>query len=341
MTTGYAIIGCGRVAPNHVDGVRASGSADLLWACDLDAHLAKSFATDHGIPNWTTELDQVLGDPTVTAVSVAVDHRGHAPVVAAALRAGKHVLVEKPLALSVGDAHSLVALAAERRRVLSVVSQHRYDPVVVAVKEWLAAGLLGAPLFAQVSLEASRDKAYYRDSYWRGTWSGEGGSALVNQGYHCLDVARYLLGDLTVHAAVAGRTVHGDVIETEDTLSALLAAGKVPVTLHVTVGTSELWRTRFDVVGPLGAITFDLDHPGTLHRAVGAAALERAAAELETHDAGASSAGIDYYGISHRRQIADFLTAIAAGGTTRTDGRDAAAMVALLQDIYAAAKGSG
>jgi UDP-N-acetyl-2-amino-2-deoxyglucuronate dehydrogenase len=337
MSVGYAVIGCGRVAPNHVDGIRASGLGTLLWVCDVDDAVAAAFAAEHRAPRWTADIHDVLNDPAVTAVSIAVDHGRHAEIVEAVLRVGKHVLVEKPLALSVPEAERLVALAADRDRVLSVVSQHCYDPVVVAVRQWLADGLLGTLLFAQISLEANREAEYYSQSYWRGTWAGEGGSALVNQGYHCLDVSRRLLGDLTVHAAVATSRALGGVIETEDTMSALLSAGAVPVTLNVTVGSATLWRTRIDVVGSDGAVTLDLDHPGTLHRAVGRA-VEPAAADLQTVDEDVPVAGESYYGISHRRQIADFLAAVACGNPMQTDGRDGIAMVSLLQQIYAAAR---
>ncbi|MFV2013627.1 MULTISPECIES: Gfo/Idh/MocA family protein [unclassified Micromonospora] len=333
MSIGYAIIGCGRVAPNHVDGVRASDGGTLLWACDVDDVAAKSFAAEHGIPHWTADAADMLNDPDVTAVSIATDHGRHAELAEAALRAGKHVLVEKPLALSAADARRLVALAAEHDRVLSVVSQHRYDPVVRAVRQWLADGLLGTLLFAQVCLEAQREPDYYAQSYWRGTWAGEGGSALVNQGYHCLDVSRGLLGDMTVHAAVATRAVLGDVIETEDTMSALLSAGGVPITLNVTVGSATLWRTRIDIVGSAGAVTLDLDHPGTLHRGTGEA-VEVAAARLPISDGDEPVPGTSYYGISHRSQIADFLTAVVGGHAMETDGHDGMAMVSLLEQLY-------
>jgi predicted dehydrogenase len=335
---GYAIIGCGRVAPNHVDGARATGEAEVRWACDADESAAKVFAGQFTIPRWTTDLDEVLRDPAVAAVSVAVDHRQHAGVTRAALRAGKHVLVEKPLALSIPDAEALVSLAVSAGRTLAVVSQHRYDPVVVAVRRWLRDGLLGTLLYGQVSLEANRELDYYTGSYWRGTWSGEGGSALINQGYHCLDVTRHLLGPMTVRAAVATRSVLGEVIETEDTLSALMTAEGVPVTVNVTVGSALVWRTRIELVGNRGAVTFDLDHPGTLHRAEGDPELERRAAR-DLHRPGAAEPvpGVDYYGISHRQQIAAFIYATRTGAPIDTDGRDAVAMVSLLADIYEAA----
>jgi UDP-N-acetyl-2-amino-2-deoxyglucuronate dehydrogenase len=334
----HAIIGCGRVAPNHLDGFSALGDYDVVWACDRDAVRAKEFAAEHHIARASASVDDVLGDTGVTSVSITVDHAQHADLVECALLAGKHVLVEKPLSLSAEEAKRLVSLAADRGRVLSVVSQHRYDPVVADVQGWLTDGLLGRLLYVQTSLEAHRGSEYYSESYWRGTRHGEGGSALINQGYHCLDVTRLLCGDLTVRAAVANTKTLADTIETEDTLSALLvAAGEIPVTYHVTVGSTTRWRTRIELVGDRGTVNFDIDHPGTVHRASGNSELERRAEAVRGRVAEAMPPGIDYYGISHRRQIADFAAAVRDGAEMAASGEAGLGMVRLLGDMYAAA----
>jgi UDP-N-acetyl-2-amino-2-deoxyglucuronate dehydrogenase len=332
----HAIIGCGRVGPNHVDGFRALDDYDVAWACDRDASRVRAFADAHAIRRSTTSLDEVLADPGLTSVSVTVDHAQHAEIAERALLAGKHVLVEKPLALTVTDAERLVKLAGDRGRVLAVVSQHRYDPVVRAVRDWIVEGLLGHLLYVQVSLEAHRAPDYYTDSYWRGTWHGEGGSALINQGYHCLDVARLLCGDLAVRAAVAADRALGHVIETEDTLSALLVAGDTPVTLNITVGSTTIWRTRIELVGDRGTVSFDIDHPGRVDRASGNPELARRAAALGRQAADEAPPGIDYYGISHRRQIADFAAGVRDGTPPAAPADTGVGMVRLLTDLYAA-----
>ncbi|GAA0532673.1 oxidoreductase [Saccharopolyspora subtropica] len=333
----HAIIGCGRVAPNHVDGFRALDDYDLTWACDRDAVLAKEFSAEHGIARWSSSVDEVLGDAELTSVSIAVDHAQHAELAERALLADKHVLVEKPLCLSVSDAKRLAELAAARGLVLSAVSQHRYDPVVLAVREWLRDGLLGRLLYVRASLEASREPEYYTESYWRGTRAGEGGSALINQGYHCLDVTRLLCGELEVRAAVANTTALAGTIETEDTLAALLVAGDTPVSLHVTVGSTTQWRTRIELVGDRGTASFDIDHPGAVHRASGNAELERRAEAVRNREVEPPPPGIGYYGVSHRRQIADFAAAVRDGTPMAASAEAGVGMVRLLTALYAAA----
>ncbi|NUP46103.1 MAG: Gfo/Idh/MocA family oxidoreductase [Catenulispora sp.] len=333
---GHAIIGCGRVAPNHADGISAlKGAATLLWACDRDLAKAQAFAAAFDIPRATRQVQDVLSDPEVASVSIATDHAQHAELVEAAILAGKHVLVEKPLALDPSAARGLASLAETRGLVLSVVSQHLYDPLVNAVQQWKNDGLLGRLLSAQISLQARREPDYYSDSYWRGTLAGEGGSALINQGYHCLDVARLLCGDLSVRAATAHSEVLGDVIETEDTLSALLLAGASPVSFHVTVASTTLWSTRIELVGDRGSVVFDLDHPATLHHAHGNRELEEQARALNLKTE--KTPGVDYYGTSHRRQIADFISAASTGRPLMIPPQWGVAAVALIHEIYEAA----
>jgi len=331
----HGIIGCGRVAPNHVDGFRAAGRYDVGWACDRDARVLRDFALAHGIARTTERVEEMLNDPEVVSVSVALDHAQHAAVTEQALLAGKHVICEKPLALTMADAGRLVALAAGRNLVLSVISQHRYDPLVLAVRGWLRDGLLGSILYAQVSLAARREADYYRDSYWRGTWSGEGGSALVNQGYHVLDVTRFLLGELSVQAAVARTAVLDSVMETDDSFSALLTAGSLPVTLNITVAAMTVWRTRIELVGTHGCVEFDLDHPGTLHRVEGGLELLKAAQYVRERPEEPPPPGVGYFGISHRRQIAAFVRA-AMDGRPREDPQVGLGMVRLLGELYSA-----
>ncbi|QMU67395.1 Gfo/Idh/MocA family protein [Streptacidiphilus sp. P02-A3a] len=329
----HALIGCGRVAANHVDGFRRVPGWVLAAACDREPHVAE-FARAHAIPRVTRDAGELFADPSVTSVSIAVDHRQHGPLVERALLAGKHVLVEKPLCLDPKEARDLVALADERSLVLSAVAQHRYDPLVLAVRDWVARGLLGDLVQASVALQARRTPEYYTDSYWRGTQDGEGGSALINQGYHCLDAVRWICGDLTATAALRRTRRLAGVIETEDTLGALLSASGVPVTLNVTVASSVEWRTRIEIVGVRGSVVFDLDHPGRLSHWEGPAELVRLAERENARGLAEEPPGASYYGTSHRRQIADFCRGVAGGGAMLSSAADAVGTLETIVSLY-------
>ncbi|MER6433794.1 Gfo/Idh/MocA family oxidoreductase [Streptomyces sp900105245] len=334
----HAIIGCGRVAPNHVDGFGAVPAVQIRWACDRDGPTADTFGRTYSVARITTDVDEVLADPDVDSVSVLVDHAQHTDIAKAALHAGKHVLVEKPVALNSRAAWDLIALAEQKNLVFSVVSQHRYDPLVRRVRQWVEDGLLGRLVLCNVTLHSRRNEDYYADSYWRGTWSGEGGSALINQGYHCIDVAQSLCGPFTVQGATWSSSRLTDVIETDETLAAVLTAPNgLAATLAVTVSSSEVWRSRICLAGEAGTVEFDLDHPNRLHRCTGNPILEQegasfAVAVQET----AAPAGLDYYGISHRRQAADFCRSVRTGEPMLYPASDAVGTLALIQDVYRA-----
>lgn len=329
----HAIVGCGRVAANHVDGFRMVPGWSVAAACDRESHVAE-FARSHAIPRAVRDVGELFGDARITSVTISVDHQQHAGLAERALLSGKHVLVEKPLCLDPEQGRSLVELAEHKKLVLSVVAQHRYDPVVLAVREWISKGLLGALVQVHVSLQANRPAEYYTGSYWRGKRAGEGGSALMNQGYHCLDAVRWLCGELTAVAAVSQATALASVIETEDTLSGLLMAGETPVLISVTVASSTQWRTRIEVVGQSGAVTFDLDHPGRLHHWTGSAELVALAEEESARNLSEEPPGISYYGISHRRQIADFCRCVVSGAPMLSSAADALGTLETIRDLY-------
>jgi UDP-N-acetyl-2-amino-2-deoxyglucuronate dehydrogenase len=331
---GHAILGCGRVAANHVTGFAAVEGCTVRWACDRDRGRAERLAERFAIPRATTSVEDVLADPEVTSVSIATDHAQHAPLAARALAAGKHVLLEKPIALEVADAEGLVRHARERSRLLGVVSQQRYQPVVLAVDRWVQDGLLGRLLLVTASLQSHRPECYYADSYWQGTWRGEGGSALMNQGYHCLDVVRWLCRHLAVRGAAMSR-IALTAIETEDSFGGVMTGpdGTV-VSFAMTVSASVAWRSRLEVVGERGTVVFDLDHPSMLHSWTGGEELAGQAAGLRRRCRRAQAEDTDHYLVSHRPQIADFCRSLRTGAPMLATADDAVQTLRLIRRLY-------
>jgi UDP-N-acetyl-2-amino-2-deoxyglucuronate dehydrogenase len=336
----HAIIGCGRVAPNHADGFRSLPGTEIRWACDRNEAAAAALAGDFGIPRVTTDPGDVLRDPAVVSVSVAVDHAQHAALTLAALEAGKHVLLEKPIALEPEDGASLIRLAERRGKVLSVVSQHRYDPLVADVRAWIDAGLLGPLVAASVTLRCRRTREYYTGSYWRGTWAGEGGSVLINQGYHAIDILRWTCGDLeVVGASMTTSALLAGTIETEDTLGALLRGrGSMLATVNLTAASVTNWKTRIEIVGQAGTVVFTIDHPARLHSCEGRPELLNKVALARAHLEQEPAPGLDYYGVSHRRQIADFCQSVASGSPMLSGPHDAVRTLELVAALYRMAR---
>lgn len=335
----HGIVGCGRVAPNHVIGANLSAISEVAWACDRDPAVLAEFARQHGIARQTTDYHEMLADPELTSVSIVVDHAQHAMIARAALLAGKHVLVEKPLALSVKEARDLVDLAEKRGLLLATVSQHRFDPLFIEIAKLLSEGALGGLVAIWVTLVCGREPAYYSDSYWRGTWAREGGSLLINQAYHCVDLMVALGGRPRVLGCETRILKLGDVLETEDVATAtFLFPNGALGTLACTSATPEFWRSRLDVIGTKGSITFDIDHPNRLHGHCLPAEVDSsrmiAASNLQVE----VPPGVDYYGVSHNRQIADFLEAIRDKRSLKTPARAGLTTLEVILDAYALAR---
>ncbi|HWD55829.1 MAG TPA: Gfo/Idh/MocA family oxidoreductase [Acidimicrobiales bacterium] len=338
----HAVIGCGRVAPNHVDGIRHVDGFRVTWACDRDIAQARALASACDIPHVTTDAAEVLDDPEIVSVSIAVDHAQHAPLAAAALRAGKHVLLEKPIALHLEEARALHGLAVDRDVELVVVSQHRYDPVVLTVGEWLVGGIVGDVVLATGHVECGRDTSYYADSYWRGNLQGEGGSVLINQSYHCVDVLRSLCEGFTDAISMMHTFRHTDAMETEDTFAGVLRMSSGGLaTISATAAGQTFWDCIITIVGTEGTLAFSLNHPPKLLRWSGspklAAAVERFQCAAITEEA---APGIDYYGISHRRQIADFCRAVRGGPRPMVGADDAIETLEVIDRLYRDARSS-
>ena len=334
----HAIIGCGRVAPNHVSGVRESGVAAVVCACDRDPDAAAVFAQAHGIPGVATDYRDVIARDDLFSVSVTVDHAQHAQMARDALLAGKHVLVEKPTAIALGQAQALVALAAERGLRFATIAQHRFDPLFQEVKRLVDVGALGRLVSLWATLICGREPSYYGDSYWRGTWLGEGGSLMINQAYHCVDLMVALAGQPTVLSCHTDILKLGDVLETEDVAVATLAfPGGALGSLGCVSATTEFWRSRIQVVGSEGSLAFDIDHPAKLHYAH---LTDRAAAIrlAEAQSAAVPAPGIEYYGVSHNRQIADFLRSAAEGRPCGTAAEWGPATLSVIADLYRVAR---
>lgn len=341
MRVVHALIGCGRVAPNHVDGFQCCPMSDLVWACDRDPQVLEAFARDYAIPKMTLDYRDVLADPHVHSVSIMVDHAQHAQLVREALCANKHVLVEKPLALDLEEARALCALAQTRERILAVVSQHRYDPLIKLVKQLLQRGDLGQLIAIWTTFQCRREAEYYTESYWRGTWAGEGGSVLINQAYHCVDVMTWLGGDVAEVQGMRATLKLGKVIETEDTLCGMVRfANGALGSLAMTSASDVFWQTRINVVGTAGSLCFDIDHPDTLHFYQVAPPVKQVIEAFLAESGGhhAPPPGKDYYGISHRYQIDEFVRAVAGGPSVTVDGFASLPTLRTILELYQTAR---
>ena len=211
----FAIVGCGRIANRHAEllGTGQIAGARLVAVCDIRRDRAESFGSRYDARRFTS-LDEMLAMPGIDAVSVLTPSGMHAGHAIAAARAGRHVVVEKPMALTLADGDAMVAAAADAGVRLFVVKQNRFNVPVVKAREALAAGRFGKLVLGTVRVRWCRDQSYYNQDDWRGTWAQDGG-VIANQASHHVDMLSWFMGEVeSVHAR--GTTALVD-IQAEDT----------------------------------------------------------------------------------------------------------------------------
>jgi predicted dehydrogenase len=326
-------VGCGNITDTHVRAAREAG-LEVAAFVGRDAAKAEAFAGRHGGRAFR-DYAGFLAHP-LDLVVIGSPSGLHADQGIAAARSGRHVLVEKPIDVSVERGQPLVE-AAERAGVkLGVLFQDRLKPELVRARDFVAGGGLGRVLLASAHVRWHRPAEYYAASRWRGTLALDGGGALVNQGIHTVDLLLWMLGPVARVRAVTGTRLHP--IEGEDVALALLelASGAL-ASLEATTVAWPGYPRRLEISGTEGTLVVEGDR-------IAAADLKTPrpglVSEPGERQAGASTAVVAD-ATPHRRLFEDFARAIATGGTPACDGREGLRSLALVEAVYAAARQGG
>ena len=253
---GFGIIGCGMISSVHAEIINKLENATLVGVTDHTKERAAAFAERFGTVAFES-TEALLADPRVEVVVICTPSGTHAELAVQALRAGCHVLVEKPLALTAEGIAAIRQAAEETGRVVSVVFQQRYSPVFRAIHALIAEGKLGRLLLADLFMPYHRDPSYYESVAWRGTKAMDGG-ALFNQGVHGADMLLYLCGDVSAVTGATRTLVHN--IEAEDTTVATLefASGAIG-TLRSTTAITPGYPRRMTLCFTGGTVVLDDD----------------------------------------------------------------------------------
>ncbi|PTM56725.1 Gfo/Idh/MocA family protein [Desmospora activa] len=207
----YAIVGCGHIANKHVEAIEAAEGAKLSAVCDRDPRRLEPFAAK-GIHSFT-DMERMITSVTVDVVNICTPSGLHAPLAIQAANAGKHVVVEKPMALTLKDADAILQ-ACERNGVqLAVVHPNRFRPVMKALRQRVDEGAFGSFSHANATVRWNRNQEYYNQAPWRGSRAMDGG-VLMNQAIHNLDLMLWLMGD--VEEVSAYQATRFRQIEAED-----------------------------------------------------------------------------------------------------------------------------
>lgn len=265
MKKGFALIGAGLFGQRHAQAYQRHPLVDFKYVCDLDASRAKSVAETYGAASHTTDFNEVMADPDVIAVSVATPDPAHRDAVVAAAKAGKHILVEKPLATTVKDAEEMIAAANAAGVKLMVDFHNRANPPMVAARDAVARGDIGKPSYVYTRL--SNTIAVPRDML---KWSSQS-SALWFLGSHMIDVVGWILNDKPVRAYVVSRDgILKDIgVDAPDFHVATVEyeSGTVGVFEHSWI-LPDTYNTvkdlKVELLGSKGAINIDGSHNRTM-----------------------------------------------------------------------------
>ncbi|NLJ35825.1 MAG: Gfo/Idh/MocA family oxidoreductase [candidate division WS1 bacterium] len=334
---GWGLIGCGVIAPSHAEAIQKIEGVKLVACCDLIADLAEARAKEYGDSDTAvySDLEKMLADPNLDAVSICTPSGMHADEGILAAQAGKHILCEKPLDVTLKRIDALIAAAEDNRVKLAGVFQSRTYESTHKVREAIRTGKLGKLVLGDSYQKYFRSHEYYASGEWRATWELDGGGALMNQGVHGIDLLLHLMGDVRRLNGRCRTLVRN--IGVEDTAVASLefvngALGVIEGTTSVTPGMAA----RMEISGDNGTIVMTSnkitvwDVPG-----------EEIDTEAPT-DKGAASdptAGLDATG--HVRHISDLADAIRNNREPEIPGREARRAVEVIKAIYLSSRRGG
>jgi UDP-N-acetyl-2-amino-2-deoxyglucuronate dehydrogenase len=335
---GIGIVGAGVIGAVHAEAVGLVPGATLAAVTDVDPGRAKALAA-----TWDCaaepDLASLLARDDVDVVLVCVPSGLHAEVGVQAAAAGKHLVVEKPIDVTLAAADRLIAAARASNVLVTVISQHRFDTGLDELRRLLDGAALGSLLLGEASTKWYRTQEYYDSAAWRGTWKLDGGS-LMNQGIHYLDLLLWAMGPAAEVTAICATQAHQ--VEVEDTTLALVrfASGAVGTVLSSTAAYPG-FDQRLEITGTNGTVI--VENGAITRRAL---ASDRAAAPPATQassaiaaatpTAAASPGGIDPS--SHAAQIAEFLAAIDNGREPAVTADSARATLQVICAVYESAR---
>ncbi|WP_309720854.1 Gfo/Idh/MocA family oxidoreductase [Armatimonas sp.] len=253
----FAIVGCGVIHGTHVEAIRAlPEDAELVAVCDEVGDRAKEVGEKIGVRHFT-DLTAMLDWGAFDVLTVCTPSGLHGSCGVLGAKAGKHIVTEKPIEVTLAAADALIAACKENNVKLEVISQHRFSSGMQLLKGWLDEGKLGKLVYGESVTKWYRTQAYYDSGGWRGTWELDGGGALMNQGVHYVDQLRWIMGPVKSVAATMGTIAH-ERIEVEDIVSASIEFQNGAVgTLLASTAMFPGYKQSLEIYGTHGTVLID------------------------------------------------------------------------------------
>ncbi|MDP4645122.1 MAG: Gfo/Idh/MocA family oxidoreductase [Opitutales bacterium] len=340
----FGIIGSGMIGGFHAKAIAAMNGGELGGVADKVFERSQAFAEKYATKAYKS-VETMLADPEIDIITIGTPSGAHFDPAMAAIEAGKHVIIEKPLEITTERIDQMVAAAKTKGVTLAAVLNRRFHPGMDAFKKASNDGRFGKLTSASAYVKWYRDQAYYDSAGWRGTWALDGGGALMNQSIHTIDALLYLAGPVKSVQANTACLAHTD-IEVEDIAVAILefengARGVIE-------GSTTTWSknghpSRVQLSGTEGSVfladeafeIWEFMHETEEDDALRAQFMQGAEAGLGANDPSA----INFY--QHQRNFEEVVSAIKEGREPSTNAAEARKSVELIQAIYKSAQNDG
>jgi predicted dehydrogenase len=323
----FGIVGCGAAAITHARLLAEIDGAKLLGVADKNTEAAKNFAEKYGCLAYES-YEAMLADPDVDVVTVATPSYFHKENAISALEAKKHVVLEKPMALSAADCDEIIEKIKESGKELTVMAQMRMSEDVDKVRRLVSEGAFGKISLVELTMKYYRNEEYYSSSTWRGTLKYDGGGALINQGIHGIDFIMYIMGDISRVKAFKKTVSHN--IEAEDTLTAIAefecgALGVIEASTCAYPGFERLIKIH----GDRGYVEMTENNISALM--VDGEMLEHTSNEKYSTGAATNTVANVVY---HKYQVENFISALRGEAKIVSDCYDGKRAVRVIEEIY-------
>ena len=339
MATGFGIVGCGMIARFHARAIQDVPGAKLVAGFDTLPAAADRLAEATGCTAYY-DLDEMLADKHVEVVTVGTPSGAHLEPAVAAARAGKHVIVEKPLEITLRRCDQIIAACARAGVVLSTIFPSRFHDSSRELKRAVEQGRFGRLTVGDAFVKWYRTQEYYDSGQWRGTWELDGGGALMNQAIHSVDLLSWLMGPVAEVRARTALLAHQRIAVEDVAMATLQFESGALGTIEASTAIYPGYLKRIEIHGSAGSAVMeeeDLVKWDFAKKTQRDEAVHRQMRERVSGGGGAADpAAIGHHG--HARQFRDVLKAIRKGTTPLVDGPEGRRSVEIILGIYKAAE---
>ena len=338
----FGIVGAGVIGPTHAEAIASVPDAELAAVADPVEGRAAKLAEQYGVRAYT-DVEEMLAREPLDVVNICTPSGMHGEQACLAMRAGKHVIVEKPMDIHLEAVDEMLRVQEEAGVKLAVISQHRFDPAAQRVHGLVQEGAFGRMVLGNAHILWWRSQEYYDSGAWRGTWELDGGGVLMNQSIHSIDLLQWLMGPVRSIRAYTDTLAHR--MQTEDVaVAALRFANGALGTIVGTTGAYPGVTTRIELLGDGGSAIIEDDELSYLHLRrddsgeVGPYGLGTRELSRSKNAPGTAQRATAMSAEGHARQVADMIRAIKEDGTPSIDGRSGRHPVEIILGIYESAR---